>query len=72
MRRAMKRLISALFGDSEPDYCYTLQPIKRLAQCPFCARLVELVEGGQVIGACPHFRQAERVGSKEYARFVER
>lgn len=56
---------------SSPDYGYHLQPIKRTAQCPWCARLVEFVEGGGVIGACPHFREAERIGSKEYARFVE-
>lgn len=44
-------------------------PIKRLAQCPHCARLVEFVEGSEVIGACQHFRQASRIGSKEYAEF---
>jgi len=55
----------------QPDCSYVLAPIQRLAQCQFCARLVEFVEGGQVIGACSHFRQAERIGSKEYARFPE-
>lgn len=55
----------------KPDYGYALQPVKRLAQCPWCARMVEFVEGGQVIGACPHFKAAERIGSKEYARFTE-
>ncbi len=55
---------------SQPaEYGYALMPIKRLAQCPHCARLVEFVEGSEVIGACQHFRQASRIGSKEYAEF---
>ena len=58
-------------SNDKPDYGYALLPVKRLAQCPYCARLVEFVEGGQVIGACSHFRSAERIGSKEYARFTE-
>lgn len=53
-----------------PDYGYHLQPIKRTAQCPWCARLVE-IKDGHVIGACPHFRATERIESNEYARFVE-
>lgn len=53
-----------------PDYGYALQPAKLLAQCPYCARLVEVIDG-RIVSACQHARQAQRIESNTYVEFRE-
>lgn len=57
-------------SNDKPDYGYAMQPVKRLAQCPFCARLVELVEGSATV-TCQHYRRAVRIEGQDYVEFFE-
>lgn len=58
----------------QADYGYVLMPASPVVQCPFCHRLVRLVNSGGIgimSGQCGHAKGAEAIESQQYVRFVE-